>query len=109
VLIWGCCDARFSTDWTHYPGVRAKVSPAIVARFMDGLDALIADVFGLREPFSEVECCYSLVTSPPAELAPIQRLPHFDSVDPGRIAILHDLAPGEEGSTGFFLAKIERV
>jgi Family of unknown function (DUF6445) len=105
VLIGDAAMLAFRPIGLHYPGVRAKVSPAIVARFMDGLDALIADVFGLRKPFSEVECCYSLVTRPPAELAPIQRLPHFDSVDPGRIAILHYLAPGEEGGTGFFRQK----
>jgi hypothetical protein len=92
----------FQPIGAHYPGVRAAVHPALVAGFTKGVTAMIADVFGLAVPFADIECWYSLVTTPPKALKPIQRLPHFDSVDPGRIAILHYLARGEQGGTSFF-------
>ncbi len=86
----------------HYPGIRAPVPAAMVSRFVDSVSDLIAVTFGANVPFTETECCYSIVTTPPENLTPIQRLPHFDSSDPGRIALLHYLSPGEEGGTSFF-------
>jgi Family of unknown function (DUF6445) len=86
----------------HYPGIRAAVHPALVAGFTKGVARMIADVFGLSLPFPNIECWYSLVTTPPEALRPIQRLPHFDSADAARIALLHYLAPDALGGTSFF-------
>jgi Family of unknown function (DUF6445) len=86
----------------YYPGVRASVPPALVASFTQTLDALMAETFTLWPPFEILESYYSLVTTPPEALAPIQRLPHFDSVEPQRIALLHYLSPAEQGGTAFF-------
>ncbi len=92
----------FSPRGPHYPGIRAPASPSYLARRMDLLQQLLCDVFGLTEGAALVECNYSLVTTPPGELRPIQRLPHFDSTDPGRLAILHYLCPQEAGGTAFY-------
>lgn len=92
----------FRTIGPHYPGVRAEVHRAMQARFLGGVEALIAETFGIARPFTDVECAYSLVTTPPSGLTPIQRLPHFDNTDPARIAVLHYLARGEEGGTSFY-------
>jgi Family of unknown function (DUF6445) len=86
----------------HYPGIRAAVHPALVAGFTKDIAGMIADVFGLSLPFPNIECWYSLVTTPPEALRPIQRLPHFDSADAARIALLHYLAPDGFGGTSFF-------
>ncbi len=86
----------------HYPGIRAEVHSAMLGRFLGGVEALIAETFGIARPFTDVECAYSLVTTPPSSLTPIQRLPHFDNTDPGRIAVLHYLTCGEEGGTSFY-------
>jgi Family of unknown function (DUF6445) len=86
----------------HYPGVRAVVSPRMVRRFLLGVSDLIAEVFGIVPPFDDVDCWYSMVTTPPEALTPIQRFPHFDSCDPGRIALLHYLGRAELGGTSFF-------
>ncbi len=86
----------------HYPGVRAVVAQPIVRQFVGRVSELISETFGIASPFQDVECSYSLVTTPPADLAPIQRLPHFDSADPYRIAILHYLSPAQQGGTSFF-------
>ena len=86
----------------HYPGIRAPADAAYLARRMDLLQTLLSDVFALSDGANLVECNYSLVTTPPGELRPIQRLPHFDSTDPGRIAILHYLCGPECGGTAFY-------
>ncbi len=49
-----------------------------------------------------VDCFYSIVTTPPAELAPIQRLPHVDGLEPDRLAILIYLSGEAHGGTAFF-------
>jgi Family of unknown function (DUF6445) len=85
----------------HYPGVRAVVPPALVKRFVDPLEGLIAEVFGVRA-FDVIDALYSLVTTSPAELTPIQRLPHFDGVEPERLALLHFLGSGDNGGTAFY-------
>jgi Family of unknown function (DUF6445) len=85
-----------------YPGVRAVVPAGLFAQSLDPVAGLIAEVFGVAFPIASVESWYSLVTTPPEALAPIQRLPHFDSVDPGRIAVLHYLSRNVAGGTSFF-------
>ncbi len=86
----------------HYPGVQAAVSPVLVRRFLQEHIDLICETFDVVMSFEDVECYYSLVTRPAEALTPIQRLPHFDSSDPNRIAVLHYLARGEQGGTSFF-------
>jgi Family of unknown function (DUF6445) len=85
----------------HYPGVRAVVPPALVKRFVDPLERVIAEVFGVRA-FDVIDALYSLVTTSPDALTPIQRLPHFDGVEPERLALLHFLGRGENGGTAFY-------
>jgi hypothetical protein len=45
------------------------------------------------------------VTTPPARLALIQRLPHFDGFNPEGVAILYYLGGAEQGGTSFFRHK----
>jgi hypothetical protein len=42
------------------------------------------------------------VTTPPGELDQAQRLPHVDTIDPGRVALVHYLALDDVGGTAFF-------
>ncbi len=85
----------------HYPGIRAEVPPAMLDDLLMPLGPVIAEVFG--EPATEViDAYYSLVTTRPAELAPIQRLPHFDGVERERLALLHYLARDERSGTAFY-------
>ena len=91
----------FAAMGAHYPGVRAVVPPALVARFVDPLSALIEDVFGVRA-CTVIDALYSLVTTRPEELTPIQRLPHFDGVEPERLALLHFLNEAPGSGTAFY-------
>ncbi len=92
---------RFARMGVHYPGVRAIVPPVLVARFVEPLAPLITEVFGARD-CAVIDALYSLVTTLPEALTPIQRLPHFDGVEPERLALLHFLGPEERGGTAFY-------
>jgi hypothetical protein len=53
-----------------------------------------------------------MVTTPPRSLRPIQRIPHFDGPQPGRIAWLHYLCAPSQGGTSFYrhlATGVERV
>lgn len=85
-----------------YPGVRAAVSEAIAMPLVAPIADRLAAAFGLAEPPRYRECFLSLVTAAPGALAPIQRLPHFDGLEPGRIAVLLYLDAAERGGTAFY-------
>lgn len=86
----------------HYPGVRAEVPPRLAETMRRKIAPLLAKHFALDPAPAVSEAYYSLVTTPPAQLAPIQRLPHFDGVEPRRIALLLFLGQGEQGGTAFY-------
>lgn len=85
-----------------YPGVRAPVSEAVAMELVAPLADTLAEIFGLAAPPRYFECYLSVVTTAPGDLAPIQRLPHFDGVEPDRIAVLLYLDAEERGGTAFY-------
>jgi len=85
-----------------YPGQRAHLPGDAAAAIRDGLAGPIGEVFGLEPVPPMLECFFSIVTTPPEQLAPIQRLPHFDGLEPERIAILIYLSGAEKGGTAFY-------
>lgn len=93
---------RMGVIGPHYPGVRAAVPPRLAERMRRKIEPLLAEHFGLDPAPAISEAYYSLVTTAPADLAPIQRLPHFDGVEPRRIAVLLFLGHGEQGGTAFY-------
>lgn len=111
VVIDGFADAeRFRDDAAflsfapigpHYPGIRAVVAPALLRDLLARLEPVAAEVFG-SAGLEVVDAFYSIVTTPPSALAPIQRLPHFDEVSPTRLALLHYLSPDESSGTAFY-------
>lgn len=101
-LVDAAATRSFSRRGPHYPGIRAQADPAYLAARMDLLETVLRDVFGFRRGAKLVECAFSLVTTPPDALTQIQRIPHFDTTDPGRIALLHYLSAPETAGTAFF-------
>lgn len=86
----------------HYPGLRAPVPPATLTRFLPAVVRPMASAFSLTAAPQLIEAYYSLVTTAPADLAPIQRLPHFDGVERERLAVLHFLSRDEGTGTAFY-------
>ena len=85
-----------------YPGLRAHLPADAAGAIRDGLSGAIGEVFGLDPVPPMLECFFSIVTTPPEALAPIQRLPHFDGLEPERIAILTFLSGADQGGTAFY-------
>ena len=86
----------------NFPGLRHPTPLEMVAEASQRLMGLIQQVFALSEPLNRIESYYSLVTTPPERLQPIQRLPHFDGLGAQRIAMVHHLSRAERGATSFF-------
>ncbi|MEM9532873.1 MAG: DUF6445 family protein [Pseudomonadota bacterium] len=92
----------FAAGGPYYPGIRAPAPPEHLAPCGPVLEQVLREVFGVRRGVRLTETNFSLVTTPPGELKLIQRLPHFDSCDPDRFALLHYLSGTEFGGTGFY-------
>lgn len=89
---------------TYYPGLRQPIrvgTPAYgyVERLLADAAPFIGGAFD-ADRFDLIEASFSLVTTPPAALAPPQRAPHFDSTDPNYLAVMHYLS--ETPGTAFF-------
>jgi hypothetical protein len=86
-----------------YPGVVGPAPLNYVRDLVTALRPAMADAFGLADAVpARATCNYSIVTAPPAELAPAQRLPHVDSSDPLQFALLHYLCSDQFGGTDFY-------
>lgn len=86
----------------YYPGVRAALDPVLHDTIVSALSRLTATLYGVESRDWAAECYYSLVTTPPERLAPIQRLPHFDGCEEDRFAALLFLCPETFGGTSFY-------
>ena len=93
--------ADFQPRARYYPGLQAPADPAHLKPVMPLVGEVLDTVFG-GQGGQLVQCAYSLVTTPDAQLQPIQRLPHIDTPDPGRVALLHYLSDGSLGGTAFY-------
>jgi hypothetical protein len=86
-----------------YPGIRAPAPLNYVNAIVRALDPAIRRAFGLGGvKLARAECSLSIVTLPPERLAPLQRIPHADTVDPLQFALLHYLCGPEQGGTAFY-------
>jgi hypothetical protein len=94
--------ATFSRHGPHYPGIRSPVPQQACIELIAPLANEIMRAFCLKRPPLFQECYLSLVTTAPQDLQPIQRLPHFDGVEPERLAFLLYLDRGETGGTAFY-------
>ena len=92
----------FAQITPQYPGLRAPLDPAICASWLTQLGPRLDQWFGPQPRGWEMQAWYSIVTTPPAKLLPIQRLPHVDGTDPNQIAMMLYLHRTGHGGTAFF-------
>jgi hypothetical protein len=99
-------EAAGRTDFTarslYYPGIRSSAPVAYTLSVTRQLNDLIASTFGLSGEITITDSTFSLVVTPLHNLVAFQRVPHFDSTDPNRIALLHYLCGPEHGGTAFY-------
>lgn len=92
----------FTPIGPYYPGVRASLGAETASAFGAAFNAVIKEALGIAAAAWRGDCFFSVVTAPPARLAPIQRLPHFDGLEETRIAALLYLARADFGGTSFY-------
>lgn len=99
-------EVEFKPAWgptDGFPGVRAPAPLNYVGALVRALSPIVERAFGLeRVKLARAECNFSVVTLPPERLAPRQRIPHVDTVDPLQFAFLHYLCDPSFGGTAFY-------
>jgi hypothetical protein len=99
-------EVEFRPAWTAsggFPGLRAPAPLNYVEQLVRSLSPVVEKAFGLANvKLARAECNFSLVTLPPAELKPLQRVPHADTDDPLQFAFLHYLCASAFGGTAFY-------
>ena len=95
---------RFGQPGNYYPGLRGEPMPKpYAAHLIRGLSPLIGETFGVPVGGAiSANFYFGLATIKPDALAPLQRLPHFDTDNPNQIALLHYLCDASHGGTAFF-------
>lgn len=101
-LIDEAASLSYTTIGVHYPGVRAELPPARLQAFVPGIVEQVLQTFRCGAKLQLLEAYYSVVTTRPASLTPIQRLPHFDGLERERIALLHFLSTDYASGTAFY-------
>ena len=102
-LVRDAISKRYSPPPSYYPGLRAK-APLSYQMFVVGeLRQLLCDYFELEASALRFSMChYSVVTTPPAQLTPLQRIPHVDSHEARGLASIHYLFKADLGGTAFY-------
>ncbi len=85
-----------------YPGLRAPLPSSYSATLIDTLGPRLTELFGADADGLIGESFYSLVTTSPERLLPIQRLPHYDGVGEDQFAAIAYLSRQDFGGTAFF-------
>ena len=93
---------KFAKITPQYPGVRAALDPGVCRAWLGQLAPLLNQWFGGDGSPWAMQAWYSLVTTPPQSLGPIQCLPHVDGTDPRQIAMMLYLHRTGHGGTAFF-------
>ncbi len=100
-------EAAKTADWhkphTQYPGLNAPLPAAYSQAVIRALRPLLQRGFGIPAHRQlNFFGFFALATQGPDQLQPIQKIPHRDSPDPFRIAMVHYLCRGQAGGTAFF-------
>lgn len=107
-LVEAACRSRFEAaspqEGKGYPGLRAPAPAAYTEAITELLDPLIKVNFQVpgELPVKVGLSAFSLTTTPPEALGPLQRTPHFDASTPHYMAALLYLCEPTHGGTGFY-------
>ena len=100
---YAAAHSSFDRSDTFYPGCRAPIPPIYCFAVRAFLGDFIAKAFDLTGSSVTGELShFSLVSTPPAKLHPLQRMPHFDNTNPKQLAVLHYLCEPQQGGTSFY-------
>lgn len=103
---YAATQGRFDSNTGLYPGIRTPAPAAYARALYRLLHSEVGRIFNLKPGAIErAECSFSIVSTPPEQLHPAQRIPHFDSNNRHELAMIHYLCSGEHGGTSFYRHK----
>jgi hypothetical protein len=87
-----------------YPGVRKPAPPEYAAEICTRYGDALREYFGLPAGSTPrvIFSAFSITTTEPHRLRPVQRVPHFDTSAANQLAIVHYLCGPEHGGTSFY-------
>ncbi|MDX2367350.1 MAG: DUF6445 family protein [Colwellia sp.] len=94
-----------STD--YYPGIRKPLPPSYGELLSSQLFYLLKNTYQLKGAVAAktILSAFSISTTPPNQLRPIQMLPHFDTTENTQFALVHYLCDVKHGGTSFYRHK----
>lgn len=91
------------SERSNYPGLNGGLPPDYVGELARALRPLLHKGFGIPEQaYLSCQGFFGLTTTRPGDLRPLQRIPHCDSPNIHRLAIVHYFCGAPYGGTGFF-------
>ncbi|MER2493908.1 DUF6445 family protein [Catenovulum sediminis] len=91
------------TPSDYYPGLRMPGPKQYAEEICSLYAQQLNQVFAMQTSFWQSNlCAYSLTTTQPEKLKPIQMLPHFDTANDNQLAVVHYLCDETFGGTAFF-------
>lgn len=93
---------KFAQITPQYPGIRAAIPDAAARHWVAWLGPHLNQWFAPAACRWEMQAWFSLVTTAPGALLPMQRFPHVDGTDPDQIAMMLYLHRTGHGGTAFF-------
>jgi hypothetical protein len=98
--------AFYTPKHTNYPGFNAPLPLGYCHTVVNTLRGPIEAAFGLAcASRLKYFGFFAVATISAAQATPIQKIPHHDSPDPNRLALVHYLCGEPFGGTGFFRHK----
>jgi hypothetical protein len=102
-LVEIAAEQTFSVQGRYYPGIRCVAPPRYQQFLLTALRDALLDCLEVHGGALRLSMChYSLVTTPTSQLAPLQRIPHVDSLSKQGLATIHYLFKTNLGGTAFY-------
>lgn len=96
----------YEPEHTNYPGLNAPLPLSYCQTVVSSLRGPIEAAFGLsRSEHLKYFGFFAVATLDAAQATPVQKIPHHDSPDPHRLALIHYFCGESYGGTGFFRHK----
>ncbi|MBC3766193.1 DUF6445 family protein [Neptunicella marina] len=102
-MIEDAASCHFEANSPFYPGIRAKAPMQFAQLLLQQVSQHQDHFWGEQQLKLGLSVChYSLVTTPPNQLKLLQRIPHFDAVEPQTLAAVFYLFHDNQGGTAFY-------
>lgn len=98
-------DNGFMTQFSdYYPGIRKNAPSHYQHKLAEQLLSLLRlhQAFEGLKSLQIIMSAFSIATTPPKQLRPIQMLPHFDTPKSNQLAMVHYLCDESHGGTSFY-------